>query len=179
MLTVEFFFVPKDDLTKVCTKLKTRYAHGHTVSGTNSYHVFLPKNVGILSFKRIGEDEEIKWTTQFFQAKQTSIIPDIQDYVVVKYDSHWWIGLVIAVESISMEAKIKFMSLHSPRKNFFWPQRNDICWVSNESILKVLSLLSFTSQSGRTYKLDAVDFEAICKLVLVYLLLLFVCFFII
>ena len=47
---VKFFFVPKDDLTKVCTKLKTRYARGHTVPGTRSYHVFIPKNVGTLSF---------------------------------------------------------------------------------------------------------------------------------
>ena len=57
------------------------------------------------------------------------------------------------------------MSSHGPRKNFFWPQKDDICWVSNESILKVLSPLSSTPQSGRTYKLDAVDFEAICMLV--------------
>ena len=72
-------------------------------------------------------------------------------------------GLVIAVENISMKAKIKFMSPHGPRKNFFWPQRHDICWVLNESISKVLSPLS--SKSGWTHKLDTMDFEAICKLV--------------
>ena len=81
MPTVEFFFVPKVDLTKVCTKVKTRYARGHTVPGTHSYHVFIPKNVGILSLKRIGEDEEISGQHSFFQAKQTSIVPNIQDYV--------------------------------------------------------------------------------------------------
>ena len=86
--TVEFFFVPKDDLIKVRTKLKTRYSCGHTVPGTCSYHVFTPKNIGILSFKRIGEDEEISRQHSFFQAKQTSNISNIQDYVVVKYDSH-------------------------------------------------------------------------------------------
>ena len=57
MPTVECFFVPKDDLTKVRTKLKTRFAHGHTVPGLFLFrNVFIPKNVGILSFKRIGED---------------------------------------------------------------------------------------------------------------------------
>ena len=80
------------------------------------------------------------------------------------YDHHWWIGLVVAVESLSMEAKIKFMSPHGPTRNFFWPQRDDICWVFNDNILKLLSPLSSTSQSGRTYKLDKADFEAICKL---------------
>ena len=59
MPTVEFFFVPKDDLTKVHTKLKIRYAHGHTVPGTRSYHIFMFKNVGVLSFKRFGKDEEM------------------------------------------------------------------------------------------------------------------------
>ena len=83
MPTVEFFFVSKDDLTKVRTKLKTRYACGHTVPGTHSYHVLMPKNVRIFSFKRIGEDEEISGQHSFFQAKQTSIIPNTQDYVVV------------------------------------------------------------------------------------------------
>ena len=122
MTTVEFFFVPTDDLTKVCTKLKTRYASGHTVPGTCSYHVFIPKNAGILSFKRIGKDDEISGQHSFFQPKQSSIIPNIQDYIVVKYGGHWWIGLVITIESISMEAKIQFVSPHSPRKNFFWPQ---------------------------------------------------------
>ena len=119
----------------------------------------------VLSFKKIGKNEEISGQLSFLQAKQTSITPNIQHYVVVKYDGLWWIGLVIAVKSISMEAKIKFMSPHSPRRNFFWPQRNDIFWVSIESIFKVLSPLSSTSQSGWTYKLDAVDFEAICKLI--------------
>ena len=96
--------------------------------------------------------------------KQTSTIPNIQDYVVVKYDNHW-IGLIIAVESISIRAKIKFMAPHGLRRNFFWPQRDGICWVLNESILKVLAPMSSTSQLGWTNKLDAVDFKAICKVV--------------
>ena len=67
MPTVELFFVPMDDLTKIHTKLKTIYACGHTVSGTRSYHVFISKNVGILSFKRIGENEEISRQSSFFK----------------------------------------------------------------------------------------------------------------
>ena len=157
-------YIPKDDLTQVRTKLKTRYELGHTVPGTRSYHVFIPQNIGIISFKRIGEDKEISGQHSFFQSQQTSIIPNYQDYVAVKYDHHWWIGLVVAVESVSMKAKIKFMSPHDPTRNFFWSQRDDICWVTNDNILKLLCPLSSTSQSGRTYKLDNADFEAICKL---------------
>ena len=31
MFTVKLFFLPKNNLAKVCLKLKTRYATGHTV----------------------------------------------------------------------------------------------------------------------------------------------------
>ena len=78
MPAVGFFFAPKDDLTKVCTKFKTRYAHGHTVPGTRRYDVIIPKNVGIRSFKRINEDEEMSGQHNFLQAKQTFVIPNIQ-----------------------------------------------------------------------------------------------------
>ena len=132
--------------------------------GTCSYHVFIPQNIEIISFKRIGENKEISGQHSFFQSQQTSIIPNNQGYVAITYNHHWWIGLVIAVESLSMEAKIMFMSPHGLTRNFFWLQRDDICWVSNDNILKLLSHLSSTSQSGRTYKLDNADFEAMCKL---------------
>ena len=89
MNTVELFYIPKDDLTQVRTKLKTRYELGHTVPGTHSYHVFIPQNIGIISFKRIGEDKEISGQHSFFQSQQTSIIPNNQDYVAVTYDHHW------------------------------------------------------------------------------------------
>ena len=123
MPTVEFFFVPKNDLTKVRTKLKIRCACKHTVPGTRSYHYFISKNVGILSFKRISEDEKISGQHSFFQPKQTSVIPNIQDYVAVKYDGHWWIGLIIAVENISMEAKIKVVSTQPQKKLFLATER--------------------------------------------------------
>ena len=56
MNTVELFYIPKDDLTQVRTKLKTRYELGHTVQR------------GIISFKRIGEDKEISGQHSFFQS---------------------------------------------------------------------------------------------------------------
>ena len=68
MTTVELFYISKDDLTQVCTKLKTRYELGHTVPGTCRYHVFIPQNIGIISFKRIGEDKEISGQHSFFQS---------------------------------------------------------------------------------------------------------------
>ena len=56
MPTAKLFFLPKDDLVRVRLKLKARYAIGHTVPGTRSYHVFIPKDVGIICFKRTEEE---------------------------------------------------------------------------------------------------------------------------
>ena len=89
MPRVKLFFLPKDDLVKVCLKLKARYAIGHTVPGTYSCHVYIPKDVGIICVKKIGEDEEIRGQHNFFEIKQPSIIPSIQDYVAVNHDDHW------------------------------------------------------------------------------------------
>ena len=113
--------------------------------GTQGYHAFIPQNIGTISFKRIGKDKETSGQHSFFQSQQTSIKSNNQDYVAVKYDDCWWIDLVVAVESLSMEAKLKFMSPHGPKRNFFWPQKNDIFWISNDNILKLLSLQSLTS----------------------------------
>ena len=49
----------------------------------------VPKHVGILFFNRIGEDQEISGQHSILQTQQTSIIPNIQDYVTVKDDDHW------------------------------------------------------------------------------------------
>ena len=67
----------KDDLTQVRTKLKTRYELGHTVPGTHSYHVFIPQNIRIISFKRIGQDKEISGQYSFFNPNQ------LQSYQII------------------------------------------------------------------------------------------------
>ena len=64
--------------------IETRYA----IILNILYHVFIPKNVEIICFKRIGEDEKISGQHNFFEFKQPSIIPSIQDYVAVKSNDH-------------------------------------------------------------------------------------------
>ena len=56
------------------------------------------------------------------------------------------------------------MTPHGPRKTFYWPAREDTCWVPFSNILKIVNSPAATSYSGRTYQLSDSDFKAICKL---------------
>ena len=164
MPSIEFFFIEKEHLHPIRTKLQNRYAGASTLPGTRSYHVFIPNEVGIISYKRTAEDQVLSGTHNFLKKSLANyIIPKIQDYVAVVYDNHWWIGLVEALEEETLEAKVKFMTPHGPRKSFYWPARDDTCFVPFSSILRIVNTLAPTSQSGRTYQLTDSDFKAINK----------------
>ena len=92
------------------------------------------------------------------------IVPKLHDYVAVKYDGVWWIGLVEMIETIAMKGKIKFMHPHGPNKMFLWPSKDDTCWVPFSDILHIITSLTQTSQSGQRYKIADNDFKAIVKL---------------
>ena len=148
---VQFFFISKHDLSPIRTMLKERYACGNTVPGTRSFHVFIPLDIGIISYKRTAEDENITGIHNFFQQNPKDSLshhPKVQDYVAVQYDDHWWIGLVTESNESQTEIKVRFMSPHGPRKTFFWPVQDDICWVPQANIIRVLKPLATTSISG-------------------------------
>ena len=51
------------------------------------------------------------------------------------------------------------MHPYGPGKNFFWPIRNDECWVLNSEVICLIS--TPTSISGRTYNISDLDLENI------------------
>lgn len=166
MPSIKFFFIEKSTLQAVRTRLQERYADASTLPGTRSYHAFIPIDKGIISYKRTAEDESVSGTHSFWKqssSPSTSLLPKEQDYVSVLYDDYWWIGLVETVDKETSEARVKFMTPHGPRKSFFWPARDDVCWVPQSNILKIISSLSATSHSGRTYQITDSDFQAICS----------------
>ena len=124
-----------------------------TVPGTMSYHLFAPQEVGVISYKRCADDTEFAGRFDFlnFSAVQ-QITPKDQDLVAALYDDHWWVGVVQMLDGDSDDVFVKFMAPHGPSVSFYWPSREDICWVLKCDILAILSTPS-TSSSGRNYKL--------------------------
>ena len=70
-ITITFFHISADDLVPVCRELAKRYARGDTITGTQSYHMFIPKGVGQVSYKRTSEDSNVAGTWSFFDPPQT------------------------------------------------------------------------------------------------------------
>ena len=164
MPTIKFFFIEKEQLSSIRIQLQERYSSGCTIPGTRSYHSFIPRGLGIIEFKRTSEDDIASGVHNFFKTKSQFIVPKLHDYVAVKYDGVWWIGLVQMIDTIAMEGKIKFMHPHGPNKMFLWPSKDDTCWVPFSNILPIITSLTPTSQSGRAYKIADSDFKAIVQL---------------
>ena len=55
------------------------------------------------------------------------------DYVACFYEEFWWVG--IAKDARELYIKFRFIHLHEPVKNFFWPMRNDECWVLSSEVI--------------------------------------------
>lgn len=162
---INFFYLPTTELEETRENLQvTRYKMGHTIPGTRSFHIFLPIQPGVIAFKRTAEDEEISGEHHFFETESRVAALKLQDYVAAMYDGHWWVGMVMNITPNAEEVEVKFMAPHGPRTAFFWPARDDVCWVPVNNVIRVLQPLTLTSGSGRSYNLAAEDTNALNKL---------------
>ena len=59
------------------------------------------------------------------------------DYIACFYDEFWWVR--IAEDVSEVDIKVRFMHLHGAVKNFFWPIRNDKCWMLNFEVICLIS----------------------------------------
>ena len=81
----------------------------------------------------------------------------VNKFVSCRYDTFWWIGIIIDIDEEAEDLKIKFLHPHGPNKNFYWPSKDDICYVP---FTKMLCLLSPPSTSScRMYKILDDDYE--------------------
>ena len=66
------------------------------------------------------------------------------------YDKDWFIGVVKYVSKEHNDVMVKFMHPKNLSKHYFWPSRDDECWIPIEDIIKKLSPPS-TGSTGRYY----------------------------
>jgi hypothetical protein len=76
------------------------------------------------------------------------------------YEYHWWLGYVLEKYEANEEFKIKFLCPHGPSTSFVFPSQSD------ELILPmslILSTITPTSDTGRTYKLSTAEANHMSK----------------
>ena len=158
---ITFFHISADDLVPVRRELKKRYARGDTITGTQSYHMFIPNGIGQVSYKRTSEDSNIAGTWSFFDAPQTYKMKDISvgGFVACFFDELLWVGCVISIDSNTNELLINFLHSNVGQLNhFYYPQREDKCLLPISAVASKLNSPN-VSCNGRKYFLDSSDFK--------------------
>ena len=81
---------------------------------------------------------------------------NIASYAAAVYDENWWVGLVLEKNDEERDVTMKFMHPKGPSNFYYWPQRDDICFIPNNCILKTLEVPSATG-TARKYSLSSED----------------------
>ena len=74
----------------------------------------------------------------------------------LKIDDNWWIGIILEKNAVECDITMKFMHPKGPSEFFFWPQRDDICFIPNHCILKIIDVPNAIG-SARKYSISKND----------------------
>jgi len=119
----------------------------------------VPQSRSEISFKITSDDESFSGSFNLYNEKSLKIemkMITIGRFVSCQYDTFWWIGMVENIDEEVGDLVIKFLHPHGPGKNFYWPSRDDTCYVPLGNILCLISPPS--TSTGRTYGILDVDY---------------------
>ena len=72
-------------------------------------------------------------------------------------------GMVTSVNDEEHDAEVQFMHSHGPARSFFWPSKEDLCFVSYNHIL--LSIGMPLTSSRQQYKILDKDFKTMQSII--------------
>ena len=96
----KFILITEESMVAVRTFLSIRFALGHTVPGTRTYHHYRPVLKTTVAYKHTSEDTEFQNFNLITGVVETlhnqTPIESLKQYSFVscKYDSFWWIGMI-------------------------------------------------------------------------------------
>ena len=96
-------------------------------------------------------------------------------YCACKYDNDLYFCIVNYVSMEHGDVNVKFMHLKAPAKKFFWPDREDVCWIPlNQMICRAKPPSSGSTARYYSFdKLTLIKFWDFFKLATFF----FICFF--
>ena len=135
---INFKFIPKETMEVTRANLKPRFLNAKTVPGTRSYHHFLSSSC--IGAKRTSIDEKYALKFDFaLEIEQIRTSFSLNSFTICLYDKEYWIGLVEEIDSAQKDNKVKFMQPKCPARSYFWPMRDDVCWVPEEDMQNTCS----------------------------------------
>ena len=164
---IQTLFISKERMDNVSKQLMDRFSLGCTIPGTRSYHYFEPVSTSTIAFKYTAEEGTFLGTFNISgeKGKLLSITSaKSSDFVACRYYKKWWIGMVQEVCLEENDFIVSFLHPPGPCISFQWPQREDICWVSELDILCPIE--APITKTGQTYDITNEDVQNINELLL-------------
>ena len=97
---IKFVHFTSKELDITCAKLKDQYALAKTIPGTRSMHQFIPLSEQSINAKSIPEDDKFYLKFDFIKITDKYLISfKVSDLIVCKYDHHFCIQMVFAIDS--------------------------------------------------------------------------------
>lgn len=149
---IHFSLISQKIILESRKSLNDRFSKAKTVPGTRSFHHFIPKSKDQIATKRVSSDGNFCTIFDFSNELPSLRMIDISinNYIVCIYDDHWYYGLVLDKDELECDIQVKFLHPHGPAKSFFWPSREDICWIPMCNIMSRVNP-PVTKGSGRMY----------------------------
>ncbi|GBO15378.1 hypothetical protein AVEN_262217-1 [Araneus ventricosus] len=151
---ISFAYVAQEEYAAEERLLECRFSEAVTVPGTQQFHSFVPVKKGVVQVKYFSNSIEYSLGTCVIPAGMFLPLEEIQGFVPCMYDSTWWLGCVLNVNTSSNEIQISFLHPHGPSTSFVYPSYSDILWVSRHS---VLTKVDPSAATGRTYKITEAE----------------------
>ena len=163
MPSVHFIHIAKTDILRDRKMLEQRYAKGNTVHGTRSFHYFSSNQIGTVSYKRTSSDEKYSGTHCFFLAAQRYTMDQLPSlsYVACDYDHRLWIGIILEKNDSDGDIKVNFLHPSGPSKLFYWPAKQDHCWVPLDHVVYKLGSPILSSSTARRYRFPEEDMKSV------------------
>ena len=132
----------------------------HAIPGTRSYHQFTPISRNRIGAKRCSQDNDFSCVHNFDKIFIEEENINISSYAAVVYDDSWWIGLILEKNEEECDLTMKFLHPKGPSTFYYWPQRDDLCFISKHCVLKIIDVPT-TMVSARKYSINKNDEEQI------------------
>ena len=154
------FYIDTNSVDTIARFLEPRFSKSVTFKGTRRNHKFIPCS-GNITMSFVSGNRSLPCLLLQSNASTMSvedILPG--SYYACKYDNDWYFCVANYVSVEHSDVNVKFLHPKGPASQFFWPKRDDTCWIPTEHIIKRVDPPS-SGSTGRCYSFSSDDIRDI------------------
>ena len=129
-------FVDTSDVEKISLFLQPRFTNSPKFKGTRKNQQFIPYGNGIV-MKRVSGSTGFETTMITNLPLNDLKIEDIApvSFYDCQYENDWYLSIANFVSMENQDLNIKFLHPKGPAVQFFWPSRDEICWIPISNVI--------------------------------------------